>query len=232
MAVRWDDESKTHGAMVRAGLWLIQEVGEGNVFTKQALREAFPGVSQVDRRVRDLRSYGWEIHTNVNDDTLRPHEQRFVRQGIAVWDSLQRRAADAQKTAQSNKTREGVLATANYQCQICGIAAGQPYPDRPAEIAVLGVSNRTFIDSDGKKSTLLISECKRCKSGVGERQYSVSAVRSLLEELDDSDLRAIQRWSTRGIRGTTQIDRAWQALRQLPIEQQTSLLNALVQEER
>lgn len=229
MDPRWDDENQGHGAMVRAGLWLSQEIGEGNVFTKQALRDAFPGISQIDRRVRDLRSYGWEIYTNVNDETLKPHEQRLIRQGIPVWNSSQRRAADANKTAQSNKAREAVFSAANYQCQICGIAAGQPYPDRPAEVAVLGCSNRTLIDKDGKASTLLIAECKGCKSGARERKYSVSAVRSLLEELDDSELRAVQRWNARGTRGTTQLDRAWQGLRQLPAEQRTLLLDSLTE---
>jgi hypothetical protein len=39
----WNDPKLKVGSMVRAALWLVEEVGEGNTFTKEQLREAFPG---------------------------------------------------------------------------------------------------------------------------------------------------------------------------------------------
>ena len=54
---RWDDANL--GTMRRAALWLVEVVGEGNSFTKSQLREAFPEVAQIDRRMRDLRDFGW-----------------------------------------------------------------------------------------------------------------------------------------------------------------------------
>ncbi|MGW5116466.1 hypothetical protein ACWEQ8_13715 [Streptomyces noursei] len=80
------------GTMVRAALWLVAEVGEGNVYTKDQLQAAFPGVAQVDRRVRDLRNHGWVIATNRDDVLLAPHETRFVRAGDPVWEPGVRRA--------------------------------------------------------------------------------------------------------------------------------------------
>ncbi|MET9297445.1 hypothetical protein [Streptomyces sp. NPDC003077] len=91
----WTDQKM--GTMVRAALWLVSEVGEGNVFTREQLRAAFPDVAQIDRRVRDLRELGWQIATNRDDALLRPHESRFVRTGEPVWEPGVRRTPRVQR---------------------------------------------------------------------------------------------------------------------------------------
>ncbi|MEV6720794.1 hypothetical protein AB0M94_07715 [Streptomyces xanthochromogenes] len=85
----WRDPS-AGGGLVRAASWLM-ELGENKVFTKRDLREAFPDIAQIDRRVRDLRDYGWVINTSREDSELAQNEQRFVKRGVAVWDPKQRR---------------------------------------------------------------------------------------------------------------------------------------------
>ncbi|NED80912.1 hypothetical protein G3I76_12555, partial [Streptomyces sp. SID11233] len=65
------------GGRVRVALWLVSVVGEGNPFTKTELRTAFPDESQIDRRLRDLRDWGWVIHNSRDDESLRPEEQRL-----------------------------------------------------------------------------------------------------------------------------------------------------------
>lgn len=90
---RWDDPQLKAGAMVRGALWLAREIGEGHIFTKEQVRRTFPGISQIDRRIRDLRDYGWVIHTSSDDARLRIDEQRLVKIGVPVWDSKARRAA-------------------------------------------------------------------------------------------------------------------------------------------
>ncbi|MFF8910117.1 hypothetical protein [Streptomyces olivaceoviridis] len=90
----WTD--KKMSSKVRTALWLATEVGEGNVYTKAQLREAFPDVAQIDRRVRELRDYGWVIATNRDDPALSSHEARFVQAGDPVW----------QPGARSRATRE------------------------------------------------------------------------------------------------------------------------------
>lgn len=107
---RWDDPQVKAGTMVRAALWLIQEVGIGNTFTKEQLREAFPGVAQADRRVRDLRAFGWVLDTNVSDASLTSEEQRFSSRGVDVWDGDQRRSVERDSGSISNKEREAVFA--------------------------------------------------------------------------------------------------------------------------
>lgn len=91
----WTNEKM--GTMVRAALWLATEVGEGNVYTKEQLNAAFPGVSQIDRRVRDLRDRGWVIATNRDDALLAPHESRFVRAGEPIWEPGMRRVSRRQE---------------------------------------------------------------------------------------------------------------------------------------
>lgn len=80
----WQDSEL--GTMKRAALWLVQVVGEGEIFTKTELREAFPDVAQIDRRMRDLRDFGWKIDTKREDIDLDANEQRYVQRGEPVWE--------------------------------------------------------------------------------------------------------------------------------------------------
>src|SRR5450432_555568 len=82
----WDAPSLRAGTMIRTALWLISEVGVGNTFTKEQHRRAFSEATQADRRLRDLRDYGWVIHTSSQDLTLNSNEQRFVSIGLPVWE--------------------------------------------------------------------------------------------------------------------------------------------------
>lgn len=222
---RWDDPKLNAGTMVRAALWLLQEVGEGNTFTKAQLRDAFPGVAQADRRVRDLRGFGWVLDTNASDATLSSEEQRFARRGVDVWDADQRRSVDRDAGTISNREREATFAANGYQCVICGIAGGEAYPDRPMETAVLAVSRRTIVRRFKSEEQLLITECKRCRSGAVARTFSVPEVRGLIEDLGPEDRRRIARWATAGVRGTTALDRAWNALRVLPVDERATLMS-------
>ena len=90
--------------MVRGALWLLQVVGEGNTFTKNQLRDAFPGVSQVDRRIRDLRDYGWVVYSSTEDASLLREDQRFVKAGVPVWDPKARRAERTREDDQREGT--------------------------------------------------------------------------------------------------------------------------------
>jgi hypothetical protein len=108
--------------MIRTALWLISEIGVGNSFTKEQHRQAFSGVTQADRRLRDLRDYGWVIHTSAEDLTLNPEEQRFFAAGRPVWElGVHKNTATDAVTA---KMRKATLAENDYQCVFCGICSG------------------------------------------------------------------------------------------------------------
>jgi hypothetical protein len=132
--------------MVRAGLWLLQEVGVGNTFTKGDLRKAFPGVSQADRRVRDLRDYGWVIHTSLEDASLFREDQRFVKMGARVWVPKERHEAGP-NMAISAKQIQAVMAGDDFMCTQCGIGGAEEYPDDRRQTAVLSVTRRETVEA-------------------------------------------------------------------------------------
>lgn len=223
---RWDDPNLKAGTMIRCALWLISEVGEGNVFTKEELRKAFPGVSQADRRLRDLRTYGWSIYTSTDDASLRNDEQRLVKVGLAVWDRGER-GKNAQTTI-SAKARQETLAADNYQCVICGIAGGEIYAEAPSETAVLSVSRRDVRLPGGEAESQMVTECKRCRAGADSSVVS-DIVRLLadIRDLDDADRARLLRWMRRSHRGATPLDRVWTTYRRLPPASRDEVLKHL-----
>lgn len=210
----WDDP-QAGGTMVRGALWLVQVVGEGNTFTKNQLRDAFPGVSQIDRRIRDLRDYAWVVYSSAEDATLLREDQRFVRVGVPIWDPRTRRANAPEKTI-SAKERQAILARDQYMCTLCGIVGGETYPDDSVMTAVLAVSRRTVTDEDGRQQQALVTECKRCRSGEAPAPLDVGTAVATAADLSVAELRRLQWWIERGRRGATELDRAWAAYLRVP----------------
>lgn len=222
----WNDTEYKAGTMVKAALWLTQVVGAGNTFTKGQLREAFPGVSQIDRRVRDLRDYGWVILTNTEDATLTAEDQRFVKEGVPVWDPAARRAAAPNK-AISAKEKQAVLQRDDYMCTVCGISGGEPYLDDSNQTAVLSVSRVEAILPDGSEEAMLVTECKRCRAGHLGGLAHADEVLADIKALEPHELRRLNRWIERGRRGSTPLERAWTAYRRLPAEAQKAIRDTL-----
>lgn len=222
----WDDAEYGAGTMVKGALWLVQVVGEGNTFTKTELREAFPGISQVDRRIRDLRDYGWVVYTSTEDATLSREDQRFVKMGAPVWDPKARRAAAPDK-AVSSKDRQAAMARDGYMCTLCGIAGGEPYPDDPVMTAVLAVSRKPSTSESGRSGDVLVTECKRCRAGGPAAPGSPEAVVSVARELDVRERRRLLGWMERGRRGRTELDRAWAAFLRVPEDARPGLLESV-----
>ncbi|MEU9380236.1 hypothetical protein AB0D38_04180 [Streptomyces sp. NPDC048279] len=216
-APAWNDPELKAGTMVRGALWLVQVIGEGNTFTKEQIRDAFPGISQADRRIRDLRDYGWVLLTNSDDATLVAEDQRFIKEGVPVWDPAARRAAAPQK-AISNKEKQAVMAGDDYMCTICGISGGEPYLDDSNQTAVLSVTRRETVLPDGRERTLLVTECKRYRAGGDGTTARADEAVADIKALDPSDQRRLLRWIERGRRGSTALDRAWNDYRRLPAD--------------
>lgn len=222
----WDAPELKAGTMVRGALWLIQVVGEGNTFTKEQIRSAFPGISQADRRIRDLRDYGWVVFTNADDATLMAEDQRFVKAGVPVWDPAARRAAAPQK-AVSNKEKQAVMARDDYMCSVCGVSGGEAYVDDSNQTAVLSITRRETVLPDGQERTLLVTECKRCRAGSDDRPARADETVADIKALDPNDRRRLLRWIERGRRGSTALDRAWNGYRRLPADARDEVRTAL-----
>ncbi|MEU4735002.1 MULTISPECIES: hypothetical protein [Streptomyces] len=222
----WNDPELKGGTMIRGALWLVQEVGEGNTFTKEQLREAFPGISQADRRLRDLRDFQWVILTNTEDASLMAEDQRFVKAGVPVWDPVARRAAAPHKRPTTKQTRE-VYERDGYMCTVCGIGGAEPYIDDSNQTAVLSVVQRATILPDGKEETLLVTECKRCRVGSNGQPVRADEVLAEIKNLDPADRQRLARWAERERRGSTPLERAWNAYRCLPWDARQQVRAAL-----
>ena len=197
---RWNDPNLKAGTKIRTALWLLSEVGVGNVFTKEQHRLAFPGVAQADRRLRDLRDNGWVIQTNREDVSLKSDEQRLTSVGIAIWDPAARQANT--HTGASAKRRRAVFSAAGYQCEVCGIAGGESYPDLSAMTATLSL---TAIHPDevlDSGETQYIVECKRCRAGGGIGDKNASALISEIDKLTVADREALAYLTGQKVAGT------------------------------
>jgi hypothetical protein len=196
---------------VRVALWLHSEVGEGGAFTKAQLRAAFPGVEQIDRRMRDLRPEGWVIATYREDRSLSSAEElRLVTAGGPVWEQGYRPKT---ATAVTDKERKGVFEADNYACLYCGITGGEAYPDDPLRTAKLTLAR---VAHAGGGPAQLATACDRCH--VATRDEPPSALRlvesaAALTEPQRSRLRG---WVRQGIRPQEPEERLWAHYRRAP----------------
>ena len=205
--------------MKRAALWLVDMVGEGEIFTKEDLRLDFPTVAQIDRRVRDLRSHGWVIHTYSDDPSLSKDEQRLVRIGGHVWERGY--VSPTTPDIATPKQRSEALAAANHHCMFCGAVAGESYDDDPLKIAKLTVVRGA---DEG-----WLSCCLRCRQG-GAVPSSTHEFYRWYERLTRYEKRVLQTWVTHLQRAPTDIDRAWDAYRRLSQEDRAEALSTLLRE--
>ncbi|MFD4433250.1 hypothetical protein [Nocardia sp. NPDC058497] len=212
------------GTMKRVGLWLAQEVEEGNVFSKQDLRDAFPAVSQVDRRLRDLRDFGWRIDTNREDPTLEAHEQRFVTQGDAVWEpgKATRKPGATVSTSERNltMTRDG------HKCRSCGIGPGETYPGTYIA-SQLDVARRSVKLPSGKTETQLVIECTRCRIGRRELIADLGDVLTRISSLPRYEREMLASWVKQDARSFAETEALWAAYRTLPADSREMVREAL-----
>lgn len=185
---RWNDPELRAGTKIRTALWLLAEVGVGNIFTKEQHRSAFPGIVQADRRLRDLRPAGWIIHTSLEDVTLNSSEQRFVAAGSPIWDPSGADTAGSKGLSASERRK--VLAEAGYRCAVCGIAGGEHYSDTPWMSAILAVAKRTLVGAGGLSEVCYVAECKLCQSG-GAKTEDVARLIAQIEGLPHADKKTL-----------------------------------------
>ncbi|MEV7543003.1 hypothetical protein [Streptomyces sp. NPDC089915] len=217
----WTDEK--FGTMKRAALWLVTVVGEGNVFTKEEVKQAFPGVSQADRRVRDLRDFGWRIDTNREDLGLNQHEQRFVLQGEPVWEPGK---GTRPASSITDTQRREILARDGHHCRSCGITAGETYAGTFAS-AQLDIARRPVIQADGKVKVELVAECNRCRVGGKGLTADLEAVLVRVDRLDGLNRKTLTDWVAADAREFAEVERLWADIRTLPADSRNKIREAL-----
>ncbi|MEC4018126.1 hypothetical protein [Streptomyces sp. H27-D2] len=222
----WRDERP--GAMVRCALWLLSEVGVGNIFTKAELREAFPETAQIDRRMRDLRDRGWRIDTNRDDPTLRTSEQRFVEKGAEVWKPGQSRAHTTGVSVTATRRLE-VFAADDYMCRVCGIAGGDAYEDGNG-IAQLDIARREVRKSAGRTEVELVTECRRCRVGGQGSQADPDKLLGEIRRMSEIEREHFAQWVADDQRDFSTMERLWGAYRRLPAESRQTVQAAMKNE--
>jgi hypothetical protein len=198
------------GTRVRVALWLATEIGVGGSFTKAHLREAFPRIEQVDRRMRDLRADGWVISTYREDRSLASDELRLVAIGGPVWDPSYRSKTSGPGITDTQ--RQDVFAADGFVCVYCGIGGGEAYPDEQLRTAKLTIARSQPTD-DGEPR--LATVCDRCHVRSSERP-SHDAVASAIATLEPTALLRLREWVSRGKRTRDPLEELWAAYRRLP----------------
>lgn len=218
-------QAKGRGSMARVALWLESEVGVGKIFTKTQMREAFPEVAQIDRRMRDLRDYGWTIHTHREDPTLKQEEHRYVSRGAEVWIPGQAKAPK-DKASLTAAQRSRVMSGDNYLCRSCGIGAGEAFgPGAPG--AQLDVARRKVRTPEGAMEMQLVTECNRCRVGGGPRQIDLGRLVTSVQQLSALEKRALAEWMANDRRPASDLEQIWGLYRTLPVESRETIKRAL-----
>lgn len=199
----------------------LRALGVGGTFTMQELREAVPNANQVDRRMRELRPAGWVIDTNRTDPTLSPGVYRFTTEG----------ADTPGPAAVSNRIRREVFERDGNRCVLCGVAAGEAYPDEPTRVCRLTVGHLQA-GGHGGASDLgnYRTECSRCNETVRDRTVTpptVAEIVTVARNLTNAQKRQIAAWLVADRRDFTPVDELWARLRRLPPEYRAAVLEEL-----
>jgi hypothetical protein len=199
-------------------------VGVGNLFTKNQLREAFHGVSQVDRRMRDLRDFDWKIHTNREDVSLEADQHRFVAQGIPVWEpgKATRKAGSTVSAAQ----RHEILMRDGRMCRSCGVGPGETYVGTDV-VSQLDVARREVKLPDGRTEIQMIIECNRCRIGNRGLVADLGEVLGRIERLPALEKKIFSAWVDQDARAFSELEEIWAAYRTLPAESRRHVKDAL-----
>jgi hypothetical protein len=220
----WQD-GKKFGAKIRAALWLESEVGLGNVFKKSQLRQAFPESTQIDRRVRELRSYGWQIDTSREDPSLNQDEQRYVRKGAEVWIPGQAKIPAHQSSLTATQRRH-VMENDHFLCRTCGIGTAEPYGDS-IELAQLNVARREVRLANGTVEYQLVTECKRCSSGTAGQAVDLDALLEVARHLAPLEQKVFTAWIEADQRPLSVLEKLWGTYRTLPAESREAVRQAV-----
>ena len=198
-------------------LWLHSEVHAGGTFTKSQLREAFPSVEQIDRRMRDLRPEGWVIATYREDRSLAVDELRLVEEGGPLWQRGYRSRACA---AVTDKERQAVFAADGYACAYCGITGGEAYPDDALRIAKLTVARVAPLDSGPPQ---LLTACDRCHVAVRGKLPGWGDLLTQVKALDEAQRRRLRGWVAQGVRRQSPEELLWATYRRSPRAERLAL---------
>ena len=149
------------------------------------------GISEWARRVRELRNQeGLDIQTHNDRADLRPGQ--YILVGLKPKPSFGHGIPADQRTR--------ILIRNGMTCQLCGIGAGEPYPDEPSKKARLHVDHIIPLSQGGTNMDgNLRSTCSRCNEGrsnlfkpSGETIQVIGLIRRAPQKVQIEVLRFLQ----------------------------------------
>jgi hypothetical protein len=224
----WRDKDSKRGSMARGALWLVQEVGLNGIFTKNDLRVAFPDVAQIDRRLRDLRDYGWQIDTYREDPELKQDEQRLVKVGAEVWIPGQAKTVKP-KVGVTAAQRQKVMEADGWLCRSCGIAGGDSFDD--GTTAQLDIARRQVLLPGGTEETQLSTECNKCRVGGRGSIVDLGEILRLVESLGPLEKKIFGGWLSADERRLSGLERLWGLYRAMPADSRAAVRREVLGDE-
>jgi len=205
------------GSRTRVAHWLFAEVGEGNVFTKNDMREALPGIEQIDRRMRDLRPLGWVIRTYKDMRSLAASDLFLEKVGDRIWEPDYK---PPRRTPLSAATRRAVFERNGRRCMVCGVDLGSKYPDMPGLVARPTIGHWLPLDRGGTNDiSNLRPECHLCNEtarNLTAQPLDAELLKRRLKELPHSEKQQLLDWMNAGKRSFSRVEELWVEVSQLP----------------
>lgn len=218
----WPGKTRKLGDEIKIAAWLASTKFVGEQFTTEDIRIALgDGLEKNDkehlqRRLRELRNRdGWAIPSKKYDRTLPLGHYRldFVGWHPHLGPRPKRTGGVSAKTKRIVIDRDG------RRCQVCGIGANEPYPDRPNKVAVLTAGHITpgsFKGADDLSN--LQAECSLCNEAIRSDTGRPETYEEVIGEfrlLKKTELERIHSWTAQGHRTRDKADAAYDRFRML-----------------
>ncbi|WP_156179018.1 hypothetical protein [Saccharothrix sp. ST-888] len=185
-------------------------------------------MAQIDRRLRELRGYGWQIATYRDDAALKQEEYRYVARGQELWLPGQAKAS-LQSNSLTAPQRIKVWQADNFLCRTCGVGTGESYDDG-VELSKLNIARRKVRLADGVTETQLVTECKRCHAGRDEREVDLGEMLSRVHDLAPLERKVLAGWIEADRRTPGALERLWGNYRTLPERSRRAIAQAVAGE--
>ena len=206
----------THRAA--AFLWFEREIGE--TFSMRELREALgedespDAAEHLNRRLRDLRGQGWRFDSYKNREGQATDIYLLVEKGARTWMG-ERRISEVVSAA----VRRQVLDRDHNRCVVCGVGAGEPYPEIAGSLARMTIGHRRAGARVADTSPdNLQTECSRCNEPAGDDlpdPERLDAVMAAVVRLGAGDRRTLLAWLESGYRHRSRLDSIYDRTRRL-----------------
>jgi hypothetical protein len=144
------------------------------------------GISDYQRRIRELKAAGWQLYSHLDDRNLKPGEYRLA--------SKQRNEGYEFAKTLDARTRALVLQRNGFTCQACGRGLDDEDPTSPGRSVRLHIDH---VDPNGGSSPdnlrVLCSACNQGKQHL-ILQQTASNLLSAIRRASRKDQLAVYEW--------------------------------------